>query len=56
MILDSEYFAIFFIRILGVKEYYDVMIHKNHSEWVYGLIDLRLGGSQLNVLAPKSAT
>ena len=30
MILDGECFGIFFIRILGVKEYYYIMIHKNH--------------------------
>ena len=28
MILNDEYFAIFFIRILEVKGYYDVMIQK----------------------------
>ena len=27
MILDGEYFAIFLIRILGVKEYYDVIAY-----------------------------
>ena len=56
MILDDECFGIFFIRILKVKGYYDVMIHKNHSEGGYGLIDLRVGGAQLKVLAPKSAS
>ena len=28
MIPDDEYFAVFFIRILGLKGYYDVIIHK----------------------------
>ena len=36
MILNFECFSIFFIRILGVKEYYDVMIDKNHSETAFG--------------------
>ena len=36
-----------------VKGYYNIMIHKNHSKDVYGLIDLRLGGQGL---APKLAT
>ena len=43
-------------QVLRVKGYYDVMIHRNHSEGGYGLIDLRLGGAHLRVLAPKSAT
>ena len=55
MILNDEYFAIF-TSTFEVKEYYDVMIHKNHSEDGYGLINLRLGGAHLRVLAPKSAT
>ena len=32
------------------------MIHKNYSEDGYGLINLRLGGAHLRVLATKSAT
>ena len=28
IILDSECFGTFFIRILGLKGYYDVMVHK----------------------------
>ena len=43
-------------QMLRVKGYYDVMIHKNDSEDGYGLINLRLGGAYLRVLAPKSAT
>ena len=38
---------------LRVKEYYDVMIHKHHSEDVYGLIDLRVGGAHLKGFAQK---
>ena len=37
MILNSECFGIFFIRIFEVKEYYDVMIHKNHLWIGHGL-------------------
>ena len=43
-------------QVLRVKGYCDLMIHKDHSEGVYGLIDLRLGRTHLKVLAPKSAT
>ena len=32
MILDDEYFAIFFIRTLGVKGYYDVIVRKTVLE------------------------
>ena len=56
MILNCECFGIFFIRVLGVKGYYDLMINKNHSEGGYVLINLRLGEAHLRVLAPKSAT
>ena len=35
-ILDGECVGIFFIRILGVKGYHDVMIDKNHSETAFG--------------------
>ena len=34
-------------QVMRVKRYYDIMIHKNHSECVYGLIDLRLGWAHL---------
>ena len=30
-------------QVLRVKGYYDVMIHKHHSEDVYDLIDLSVG-------------
>ena len=42
-----------FGQVLRVKGYYDVMIHKHHSEDVYDLIDLRMGGAHLKGLAPK---
>ena len=40
-------------QVLRVKGYYDVMIHKHHSEVVYELIDLRVGMAHLKGLAPK---
>ena len=40
-------------QVLRVKGYYDVMIHKNHSEDVYDLIDLRVGRAHLKGVAPK---
>ena len=43
-------------QMLKVKGYYDVMIHKNHAEDGFALINLRLGGVHLKVLAPKLAT
>ena len=42
-----------FGQVLRVKGYYDVMIHKHHSEDVYGLVDLRLGGAHLKGLKLK---
>ena len=40
-------------QVLRVKGYYDVMIHKHHSEGVYDLIDLRVGRTHLKGLTPK---
>ena len=40
-------------QVLRVKGYYDVMIHKHHSEDVYDLIDLIVGRAHLKDLAPK---
>ena len=42
-----------FGQVLRVKGYYEVMIHKHHSEDVYDLIDLRVGRAHLKDLAPK---
>ena len=52
MILNEEYFAIFFTRILGVKGYYDVMIHKKSFWNCLWSVNIRLGGTHLRVLAP----
>ena len=43
-------------QVLRVEGYYDVMIHKHHSEDVYDLLDFRVGRAHLKGLAPKLAT